>query len=125
MHRIDLIVALVLASALLAGLANAIGVHYAIVLVLAGLVLGFLPGLPSARIRPDVVLFVFLPPLVYAAAFGSSPQDMREHARAIGILSIGLVLATMIGVAAVLHAVAGFGWGPSLVVGAILGPTDP
>jgi monovalent cation/hydrogen antiporter len=125
MHRIDLIVALVLASALLAGLANAIGVHYAIVLVLAGLVLGFVPGLPSARIRPDVVLFVFLPPLVYAAAFGSSPQDMREHARAIGILSIGLVLATMIGVAAVLHAVAGFGWGPSLVLGAILGPTDP
>jgi CPA1 family monovalent cation:H+ antiporter len=124
-HRIDLIVGLVLAAALLAGLANAIGVHYAIVLVVAGLVLGFVPGMPSARINPDVVLFIFLPPLVYAAAFGSSPQDVRAHARPIGVLAIGLVLATMFGVAVVIHAVAGVAWGPSLVLGAILGPTDP
>lgn len=125
MHRIDLIVGLVLAAALLAGLANALGVHYAMVLVVAGLALGFVPGMPSARINPDVVLFIFLPPLVYAAAFGSSPQDVRTHARPIGVLSIGLVLATVGGVGAVVHFVTGFGWGPSIVLGAILGPTDP
>lgn len=125
MHSIDLIVALVLASALLAGVAHAIGVHYAIVLMLAGLALGFLPGLPNTRVRPDLVLFVFLPPLVYAASFGSSVQDLRAHARPIAVLSVGLVLATMGGVALLTHLITGFGWGPSMVLGAILSPTDP
>lgn len=125
MHSIELIVGLVLASALLSGLANAIGVHYAIVLVLGGLALGFVPGAPDVRVRPDLVLFVFLPPLVYAASFSSSVQDMRAHARAIGVLSTGLVIATMCGIGVVIHAVSGIGWGPSMVLGAILGPTDP
>ncbi|HZU40933.1 MAG TPA: Na+/H+ antiporter [Solirubrobacteraceae bacterium] len=124
MH-VELIVALVLASAVLAGIAHAIGVHYAIVLVLGGLALGFVPGLPSTRVAPDVVLLLFLPPLVYAASFGSSPQDVRAHARPIGILAVGLVLATMCAVAVVIHAAAGIGWGPAMVLGAILGPTDP
>src|SRR5437764_561705 len=125
MHGIELIVALVLVSAILAGLARAIGVHYAIVLVLGGLALGFVPGLPTPRVDPDTVLFVFLPPLIYAASVGSSAQDLRAHARPIGLLAIGLVLATMAGVAAVAHAVAGIGWGAAFVLGAILGPTDP
>jgi Na+/H+ antiporter len=123
--NIELIVGLVLASALLAGLAHATGVHYAIVLVLGGLVLGFVPGMPDVRVRPDIVLLVFLPPLVYAASFGSSARDLRAHVRPIGILAVGLVLATMCGVGAVVHAVAGLAWGPSMVLGAILGPTDP
>lgn len=124
MH-IDLIVGLVLACAMLAAVAQRIRVHYAIVLVIAGLVLGFVPGVPTVRIEPDLVLYVLLPPLVYAASFESSAQDLREHARPIGVLAVGLVLATMFGVAAVLHAVSGIGWGPSFVLGAILGPTDP
>src|SRR5947209_5234406 len=111
MHTVDLIAGLVLASALLAGLARLIRVHYAIVLVLAGLGIGFVPGVPHPVTKPDLVLFVFLPPLVYAAAFGLSMQDLREHARAIGVLSVGLVLATMCGVALVAHLVAGFAWG--------------
>jgi CPA1 family monovalent cation:H+ antiporter len=125
MNHIDLIVALVLAAAGLSALANAIGVHYAIVLVLAGLVLGFVPGIPDVRVAPDTVLFVFLPPLIYAAAFGSSARELRANARPIGVLAIGLVLATMAGVGAILRAVSGIGWGPSMVLGAILGPTDP
>ena len=72
-----------------------------------------------------MVLFVFLPPLVYAASFGSSTQDLRAHAQAIGLLAVGLVLVTMGAVAVVAHAVAHIGWGPALVLGAILGPTDP
>jgi CPA1 family monovalent cation:H+ antiporter len=124
-HHIDLIVALVLAAAGLSGLANAIGVHYAIVLVVGGLVLGFIPGVPEVRVAPDTVLFVFLPPLIYAAAFGSSARELRANARTIGVLAIGLVLATMAGVGAVVHAVSGIGWGPAMVLGAILGPTDP
>ncbi|MHB8658004.1 MAG: Na+/H+ antiporter [Solirubrobacteraceae bacterium] len=125
MRRTELIVALVLVSALLVGLARAIGVPYALVLVLGGLGLGFLFGTSSPAVNPDVVLFIFLPPLIYAAAFRSSTQDLREHARSIGLLAIGLVLATMAGVAAVAHLMIGIGWGPSMVLGAILGATDP
>lgn len=124
MHGIELIVVLVLASSMLAGLARALNVHYAIVLVLGGLVLGFVPGMPTPRLRPDVVFFVFLPPLAYAASFGASTQDLRTHARPIGFLAIGLVLATVAAVAVVAHAVAGLAWGPAFVLGAILGPTD-
>ena len=125
MHGIELIVALLLASVVLAGLARAINVHYAIVLVLGGLVAGLVSGSSAPRVDPDVVLFVFLPPLIYAASFGSSSQDLRAHARPIGLLAVGLVLVTMGAVAVVAHVVAGIAWGPALVLGAILGATDP
>ena len=125
MHGIELIVALLLASTVLAGLARAINVHYAIVLVLGGLVVGLVSGTSAPRVDPQIVLFVFLPPLIYAASFGSSSLDLRAHARAIGTLAVGLVLVTMGTVALIAHAVADIGWGPALVLGAILGPTDP
>jgi Na+/H+ antiporter len=125
MRGIELVIALLLASTVLAGLARAIQVHYAIVLVLGGLVVGLVSGTSSPRVDPDVVLFVFLPPLIYAASFGSSTQDLRAHARAIGLLAVGLVLVTMGAVAVVAHTVAHIPWGPAMVMGAILGPTDP
>ena len=125
MQGIELVVALLLASVVLAGLARAINVHYAIVLVLGGLVAGLVSGTSAPRVDPDIVLFVFLPPLIYAASFGSSSQDLRAHARPIGLLAVGLVLVTMGAVAVVAHVVAGIGWGPALVLGAILGATDP
>ena len=125
MHGIELVIALLLASTVLAGVARAIKVHYAIVLVLGGLVVGLVSGTSAPQVDPDVVLFVLLPPLIYAAAFGSSTQDLRAHAQAIGLLAIGLVLVTMGAVAVVAHEVADIGWGPALVLGAILGPTDP
>ena len=125
MQGIELIVALLLASTVLAGVARAIHVHYAIVLVLGGLVVGLVSGTSAPQVDPHTVLFVFLPPLIYAASFSSSTQDLRTHARAIGLLAVGLVLLSMAAVAAVAHSVAGIGWGPALVLGAILGPTDP
>ena len=125
MQGIELIVALLLASTVLAGVARAIHVHYAIVLVLGGLAVGLVSGTSAPQVDPHTVLFVFLPPLIYAASFSSSTQDLRAHARAIGLLAVGLVLVSMTAVAAVAHSVAGIGWGPALVLGAILGPTDP
>jgi Na+/H+ antiporter len=125
MHGIELIVGLLLASVVLAGLARAINVHYAIVLVLGGLVAGLVSGTSAPRVEPDIVLFVFLPPLIYAASFGSSSQDLRTYARPIGLLAVGLVLVTMGAVAVVAHVVAGIGWGPAMVLGAILSATDP
>ena len=125
MQGIELIVALLLASTVLAGVARAIYVHYAIVLVLGGLAVGLVSGTSAPQVDPHTVLFVFLPPLIYAASFSSSTQDLRAHARTIGLLAVGLVLLSMTAVAAVAHSVAGIGWGPALVLGAILGPTDP
>jgi Na+/H+ antiporter len=124
MASIELIVALVLVAAMLAGLARAVRIHYAIVLVLGGLVLGFVPASTPA-IAPNVIFLVFLPPLTYAAAFQSSNRDLRANARPIGFLAVGLVLVTMTGVAVVAHGLAGIGWGSAIVLGAILAPTDP
>ena len=125
MHAIELIVGLLLASTVLAALARAIRVHYAIVLVVGGLVVGLVSGTSAPRVDPQIVLLVFLPPLIYAAAFGSSTQDLRASAGEIALLSVGLVLMTVSGVAAVAHIVAHIGWGPAIVLGAILAPTDP
>jgi Na+/H+ antiporter len=125
MRGIELVVALLLASTVLAGLARAINVHYAIVLVLGGLVVGLVSGRSAPQVQPDTVLFVFLPPLIYAASFASSTQDLRMYARPIGLLAVGLVLVTMGAVGVVAHFVAHIAWGPAMVLGAILGPTDP
>ena len=108
MQGVELIVALLLASTVLAGAARVIHVHYAIVLVLGGLAVGPASG-PLRHRSIHTALFVFLPPLIYAASFSSSTQDLRTDARAIGLLAVGLVLLSMTAVAAVAHAVAGIG----------------
>jgi CPA1 family monovalent cation:H+ antiporter len=123
--HVELIIGLVLAAAVLAGLARVLGVPYPVVLVLGGLAFGFVPGLPSPRLEPDLVFLIFLPPLVYSAALQSSTQELRANARPIGVLSTGLVVATMLWVAVAAHAAAGLAWGPAFVLGAVLGPTDP
>jgi monovalent cation/hydrogen antiporter len=84
-------------------LAGTVRVPYPILLVLGGLVLRFLPGVPPAELPRDLVLVLFLPPLLYQAAFFSSPRDLRADTRAITLLAVGLVLATMSAVAAVAH----------------------
>jgi CPA1 family monovalent cation:H+ antiporter len=101
-------------------------VPYPILLVLGGLVLGFLPGVPPAELPPDLVLVLFLPPLLYQAAFFSSPRDLRADMRAITLLAVGLVLATMSAVAAAAHTlVGGLPWAAAFALGAIVAPTDP
>jgi Na+/H+ antiporter len=123
--EIEVFVFLLAVVALLAAVGRRSHVPYPIVLVLGGLVLGFVPGLPAPQIDPDVVLFVFLPPLLYYAAFSSSAYELRDNAAPIGLLAIGLVLVTVAAVAVVAHAVVGLPWAPAFVLGAVLGPTDP
>ena len=101
-------------------------VPYPILLVVGGLALGFAPGLPEIRLPPDLVLVVFLPPLLYSAAFFTSLRDLRANLRPISMLAVGLVLATMAAVAVVAHvAVDGLSWQAAFVLGAIVSPTDP
>ncbi len=78
------------------------------------------------ELDPDLVLVLFLPPLLYAAAFFSSLRDLRANLRTISMLSIGLVAVTMCVVAVVAHAVIdGLPWAMAFALGAIVAPTDP
>jgi monovalent cation/hydrogen antiporter len=121
-----LIVGLLVGVAGLSALARMIGLPYPIVLVIGGVAFGFIPGLPKFELDPDVVLLVFLPPLVYGAAFFADFRSIRGNLRAITMSSIGLVLVTMVAVAVVAHAlVPGLPWAAAFALGAVVSPTDP
>jgi CPA1 family monovalent cation:H+ antiporter len=119
------IAALFVAVAGLNALARWLDVPYPIPLVLGGLVLGLVPGIPHIELEPDLVLLIFLPPLLYAAAFFSDLRALRSDLRPISVLSIGLVLATMGAVAVLAHAAIGLTWPMAFALGAIVSPTDP
>ena len=125
MEHIELVVfGLLVAIAGLAVLAGVLRVPYPITLVLGGTVIGFLPGVPTVELDPDLVLLIFLPPLLYGAAFFTSVRELRQNARPIAALAIPLVFVTMAAVALVAHEVVGLGWAESFVLGAIVSPTD-
>src|SRR4051794_25062530 len=123
--EVELFIFLLFAVVVLAGVGLRSGVPYPVVLVLGGLVIGLVPGLPSPRVNPDVIFFVFLPPLLYSAAIQVSARELRENWRPIGLLAVGLVVVTILAVAVVAHAVLDLPWAVAFVLGAILGPTDP
>jgi monovalent cation/hydrogen antiporter len=127
LHQIEpLLLALIVAVAGLSVLARSVGVPYPILLVLGGLVIGFVPGMPAVELPPELVLVVFLPPLLYWAGFFSSPRDLQSDLRAISTLAVGLVLATIGVVAVVAHAmVDGLPLAAAFALGAIVSPTDP
>jgi len=117
---------LLAAGAALLAIAQVVKVPYPILLVLGGLALGFVPGMPSIELSPDLVLVAFLPPLLYGAAFFTPLRELRANAGSITTLAVGLVLATTVAVAVVAHEVIpGMTWPTAFVLGAIVSPTDP
>jgi CPA1 family monovalent cation:H+ antiporter len=117
---------LLVAVTALVAVAPRLHVPYPILLVLGGLAVGFVPGVPRIQVPPQVVLIGVLPPLLYSAAFFTSLRDLRANKRPIALLSIGLVLTTTIGVAAVAHALVDeLTWPSAFVLGAVVSPTDP
>jgi CPA1 family monovalent cation:H+ antiporter len=126
MLPVEFLIALLALVAVLARAANALGVPYPVLLVLGGLAVGLVPGTPRVELEPNVVLLVFLPPLVYYAAFLASPRELREHTLDIAGLAIGLVLTTMVLVAVIAHELVGhLSWAEAFTLGAIIAPTDP
>jgi Na+/H+ antiporter len=124
-HLEIVVLGLLVAVAVLVLLADIARVPYPIFLVIGGLILGFVPSMPEIELAPDLVLLIFLPPLLYSAAFFSSLRDLRANIRPIGLLSVGLVLLTTVAVAGVAHGVMGLPWPAAFALGAIVSPTDP
>ena len=114
--------------AVLAGLysvADKIGISYPILLVIAGLCIGFAPALPNVQITPDIVFLLFLPPLLFDAARHTSWHDLKKNGDSIGRLAVGLVLFTTAGVAITAHYfIPGFTWPLAFALGAIVSPPD-
>src|SRR2546423_821062 len=120
-----LLAGLLAAGLLLLSIAQFVRIPYPILLVLGGLALAFIPGVPHIQLRPEIVLVAILPPLLYASAYFTSLRELRANWRPIGALAIGLVLMTMVAVAVVAHEVIRLDWATSFVLGAIVSPTDP
>ncbi len=123
--QLILLALLALLAALLVA-APTFRIPYPIFLVLGGLALGFVPGMPTITLPPDVVLVAVLPPLLYLSAYRTSLRELRANANAIFILAIGLVVATTLVVAFVAHKwVDGMSWSAAFALGAVVAPTDP
>jgi monovalent cation/hydrogen antiporter len=117
---------LLLAVAAMLTVAPFVRIPYPILLVLGGLAIGLVPGMPNVELRPELIFFGVLPVLLYGSAFFTSLRDLRVNVRPISLLAVGLVIATTVGVGVVAHEfVAGLTWQSAFVLGAIVSPTDP
>jgi CPA1 family monovalent cation:H+ antiporter len=119
------IVVVLVVIATLFEIARRVGVPYPSLFVVGGLALGFVPGLPHIKLEPDLVLLVFLPPLLFSAAVATPIRDLKANAAPLARLSIGLVIFTTVAVAAVAQAaIPDLGWAAAFALGAIVAPTD-
>jgi Na+/H+ antiporter len=123
-QELQLLLLLVIGAGLLI-LSGPLRVPYPILLVLGGLLIGFVPGVPKVTMPPDVVLVGILPPLLYVTAFNTGLRELRQNLRPISLLALGLVTMTTVGVAVVAHWIAGLKWAEAFVLGAVVSPTDP
>jgi monovalent cation/hydrogen antiporter len=125
LHTIEVVLGILAAVAALALLSRKLPVPYPILLVLGGLALALIPGLPRVPLNPDLVFLFFLPPLLYPAALFTSWRDFHANLRPILFLAIGLVLFTTTAVAFLAHYfIEGFPLAAGFVLGAIVSPPD-
>jgi CPA1 family monovalent cation:H+ antiporter len=121
----EIIIGLLIILASLAIVSPRVPIPFPIVLVLSGILLGYIPGLSGIMLNPDLVFLFFLPPLLYRAAAFTSWPEFRANLRPIVSLAVGLVLVTTFAVAAVAHTIIqGLPWSAALVLGAIVSPPD-
>lgn len=119
------LLAVLVISVLLAGVARRYDVSAPLALVVAGLLAGMIPGLGGIELEPELVLFVILPPLLWSAGLESSYVALRKNVRPIGLLAVGLPLATTFAVGVVaFHTVPELTIAAALTLGAIVAPPD-
>jgi Na+/H+ antiporter len=123
-HQIQIFLLLLIAIAAVGVVAKRWNVPPAILLVLTGLILAVVPGLPAVRLAPELVLLLVLPPLIYWAAVSMSWREFRFNLRPISLLAIGCVVFTTVAAAAAAHWILGLSWPVGFVLGAIVSPPD-
>lgn len=125
-HAVEIVfLVLLLFVVVFAALARKLQTPYPIVLVVAGLFLSFIPGIPKIALNPDVVFLAVLPPLLYSAAWLTSWRDFKHNLASILLLAFGLVGFTALGVAETTRWVfRGFDWRLGFVLGAVVVTTD-
>ncbi|MES2775004.1 MAG: Na+/H+ antiporter [Bacteroidota bacterium] len=125
MEKVAVIILLLFGISFLGILSNRFKFPFPIALVLSGVCISIIPGLPVVSLDPNVVFIIFLPPLLYAAAWNTSWHDFKANLRPIGLAAIGLVLATTILVAVVAHwLIPNLNWPTAFLIGAIVSPPD-
>jgi Na+/H+ antiporter len=118
-------IGLLIGIVVIATIADRLRLPYPILLVLAGIGVALIPTEHRVELQPDLVLLVFLPPLIYDASLDTSARELRSHLRPILLLAVGLVVATMVAVAVVIHSVvSGMSWAVAFALGAIVSPPD-
>jgi monovalent cation/hydrogen antiporter len=109
----------------LSAFAHKIKLPYPILLVIAGIAIGFIPSMGEIEINPEIIFLLFLPPLLYDASFNISPKDFKTNISTIGTLAISLVFLTTLGIAVVArYTIPGMTWPLAFVLGSILSATD-
>ena len=121
---IQLLILLLVVVAAAAVLATWLRIPHAIVLVLTGMVLALVPGLPSVELAPELVLLLVLPPVIYSSAVAMSWREFRFNLRPIALLAVGCVVFTTGAIAAVSHYLLGLAWPVGFLLGAIVSPPD-
>src|SRR5215469_6593862 len=124
MPTTQLLVILLAVLAAVAIVASRLRVPTAVLLVITGIGLALVPGLPTIELAPEVVLLLVLPPVIYNAAVAMNWREFRDNLRPISMLAVGSVLFTTIATAAATHLLLGIPWAVGFVLGAIVSPPD-
>jgi CPA1 family monovalent cation:H+ antiporter len=121
---VQILVGLLLVICIIAFVATRLNVPPSILLVLAGVGLALVPGLPRVELAPDVVLLLVLPPIIYSSSVAMSWGEFKFNLRPISLLAVGCVVFTATAVAAAAHHYLEFSWSTGFVLGAIVSPPD-
>ena len=125
MNEVEVVLLLLVLVAVLTVLARRLSVPYPILMTLGGLVVSLIPGVPTVTLPPETIFLIFLPPILFSAAYFTSPHELKANARPIGLLAVGLVLVTTLAVGFVVYSlVPSIGWAAAFALGAIVSPPD-
>jgi CPA1 family monovalent cation:H+ antiporter len=124
-NEVEVVLLLLVLVAVLTVLARRLSVPYPILMTLGGLVVSLIPGVPTVTLPPETIFLIFLPPILFSAAYFTSPHELKANARPIGLLAVGLVLVTTLAVGFVVNSlVPSIGWAAAFALGAIVSPPD-
>src|SRR6202045_1783245 len=121
---IQILVVLLGVVAAVAVVAARLKIPEAILLVLTGVILALIPGLPTVELAPELVLLLVLPPVIYSSAVAMSWREFRFNLRPISLLAVGCVAFTTVAIAAATHWLLGLAWPVGFILGAIVSPPD-